>query len=372
MANFQCFDADLTPHTKKESVYLKVEITSNGKLFICFKHLRPGRVIVCTQPYRLILLDSYTAALIVGAPILRNKHSQYCRQLIPDLDCGRSLRPFNPSLAMHNDRAFGIVRVDNFRPYLDQAYYFDPHKEGAKNLFCELDSDFKVVKHNWLSFQSIPDDLKHSWFSYEDLRLFSWQKSLWAIGALHIQKEYDGEMDLSKKICRQALVRLNGSKMSLCAIFPSPLKLREEKNWSPLIIGDNLYFAYSIDPFVLFKFAEGKLNLVGKKPLSHENIRLRGGSQFVHWKNETYISIAHRQRIKTHKIHYLHEFVVFDSKHMDLIETSEPFFLHKRGIEFAAGMIRCHNSIVISYGVSDAVCYVNRLTDGDLKDWLIS
>ena len=162
-------------------------------------------------------------------------------------------------------------------------------------------------------------------------------------------------MDLSKKICRQALVRLNGSKMSLCAIFPSPLKLREEKNWSPLIIGDNLYFAYSIDPFVLFKFAEGKLNLVGKKPLSHENIRLRGGSQFVHWKNETYISIAHRQRIKTHKIHYLHEFVVFDSKHMDLIETSEPFFLHKRGIEFAAGMIRCHNSIVISYGVSDAL-----------------
>ena len=48
------------------------------------------------------------------------------------------------------------------------------------------------------------------------------------------------------------------------------------------------------------------------------------------------------------------------------------FFLRKRGIEFAAGVMRCGESVVISYGVSDAVCYVNQLSNQDLKDWLIS
>ena len=143
-------------------------------------------------------------------------------------------------------------------------------------------------------------------------------------------------------------------------IFPSPLKLKEEKNWVPLVIGEDLYFAYSVDPLVLFKFTGEGLIYGSKKPSSHENIRLRGGTQFVHWKDGLYLGIAHQQRIKTHKFHYLHEFAVFDSKQMKMIETSEPFFLHKRGIEFAAGIMRCGNSMVISYGVSDAACYVNR------------
>ena len=233
------------------------------------------------------MLDSYSAALIVGAPIVRNKHKKHCQRLALNLDFDEDFRPFNPSLAMHNDTAFGVIRVDNFRPYLDQTYYFDAQTKGAKNIFCKFNADLKVIESDWLTLQSIPDDLESSWLSFEDLRLFSWQKGLWAIGALHIQKDHNGKLDLSKKICRQALVRLEDGKMTLCTVFPSPLKLKEEKNWAPLVIGENLYFAYSVDPLVLFQFNEGRLLLVSKKPNAHENIRLRGGSQFVHWKDGT-------------------------------------------------------------------------------------
>ncbi|MDA9149663.1 hypothetical protein N9N71_03940 [Synechococcus sp. AH-229-G18] len=319
------------------------------------------------------MLDAYSAALVVGAPIIRNSCKEFCRNLLLDIDFGEDFKPFNPSLAMINDHAFGIARVDNISPHLDQIYTCNT--QSAKNLFYQLNADLSVVNFNWLSFQSIPEDLESSWLSFEDLRLFSWQENLWAIGALHIQYEYDGILDFSKMVCRQALARLEGNKMILHKIFPSPLKLKEEKNWVPLVIGEDLYFVYSVDPLVLFKFTGEGLTYSSresKKPSSHEKIRLRGGTQFVHWKGGLYLGIAHQQRIKTHKFYYLHELAVFDSKQMKMIETSEPFFLHKRGIEFAAGIMRCGDSMVISYGVSDAACYVNRLTDQDLEDWLIS
>ena len=113
--------------------------------------------------------------------------------------------------------------------------------------------------------------------------------------------------------------------MILHSIFTSPLKLKTEKNWVPLVIGDDLYFLYSIAPFVLYKFDGLKLTLNGSLPRSHDSIRLRGSSQLVHWKDDLYLGLAHWQRIKTHKTHYLHEFVIFDSSSMQLIETSEPF-----------------------------------------------
>ena len=84
------------------------------------------------------------------------------------------------------------------------------------------------------------------------------------------------------------------------------------------------------------------------------------------------LAIATSWRIKTYKTYYLHEFVIFDSSSMQLIETSEPFFLHKRGIDFATGLMRHENSMLISYGVSDAACFINQISDEDLKDWLVN
>ena len=317
-------------------------------------------------------MDAYLAALIIGAPILRNRHRKRCLKISLGLDLDENIKPFNPSLAIHGNTKFGIARVDSFRPHLDQNYIFDKNSKGSRNILYELDNNFNAINPSWLSFQSIPNELKDSWLSYEDLRLFSWRQGLWAIGALHVQKKYEGELDLSKRICRQALVKIEGNEMILHSIFTSPLKLKTEKNWVPLVIGDDLYFFYSIDPLALYKFDGSKLTLNGSLPRSHDSIRLRGSSQLVHWKDDLYLGLAHWQRIKTHKTHYLHEFVIFDSSSMQLIETSEPFFLHKRGIEFATGLMRHENSILISYGVSDAACFINQISDEDLKDWLVN
>lgn len=288
------------------------------------------------------------------------------------LDLDKDLKPFNPSLATHGNTKFGVARVDSFRPHLDQTYFFDKRSKGSKNILYELDNNFDAINPSWLSFQSIPNELKDSWLSLEDLRIFSWRQSLWAIGALYVQKTYEGELDLAKRICRQALVRIEGNEMILHSIFTSPLKLKTEKNWVPLVVGDNLYFLYSIDPLAIYKFDGSKLTLIGSPPGSHNNMRLRGSSQLVHWRDDLYLGLAHWQRIKTHKNYYLHEFVVFDSHRMQMIETSEPFFLHKRGIEFATGVMRHEDSIVISYGVSDSACFINQISDEDLKDWLVT
>ena len=84
------------------------------------------------------MLDAYSAALVVGAPIIRNSCNKFCRNLLLGLDFGEDFKPFNPSLAMVNDHAFGIVRIDTIRPHLDQIYYSSNRRKGKIQPFLPI------------------------------------------------------------------------------------------------------------------------------------------------------------------------------------------------------------------------------------------
>ena len=123
-------------------------------------------------------MNSCLAALVVGAPVLRNRHKKRFRKLSFCIDLDAECKSFNPSVAIHKNIRFGIARVDSFRPHLDQTYIFDKNSKGSRNILYELDNNFNAINPSWLSFQSIPNELKDSWLSYEDLRLFSWRQGL--------------------------------------------------------------------------------------------------------------------------------------------------------------------------------------------------
>jgi len=69
-------------------------------------------------------MDTYLAALIIGAPILRNRHRKRCLKISLGLDLDENIKPFNPSLATHGNTKFGIARIDSFRPSFGSDLYF--------------------------------------------------------------------------------------------------------------------------------------------------------------------------------------------------------------------------------------------------------
>ena len=144
-------------------------------------------------------MDPYLAALIVGAPIIKNRHgARYC-ELSIGLDCDAAAKPFNPSVVAHGDQVFGVVRVDSFRPHLDQTYFFDKKTKGARNVLFRLDDDFNVVDPVWLSFRSLPGELRASWLSFEDLRLFLGGKVFGRLGPCIFRKSMRGSWIFRKK-----------------------------------------------------------------------------------------------------------------------------------------------------------------------------
>ena len=85
---------------------------------------------------------------------------------------------------------------------------------------------------------------------------------------------------------------------------------------------------------------------------------------------EGYISIAHFPPIVTDRLYYRHAFVYYDSSLMP-IDISVPFFLLRKGIEFAAGIAVENDHIVISFGVGDQASYISRFPKEELKHYLL-
>lgn len=60
------------------------------------------------------------------------------------------------------------------------------------------------------------------------------------------------------------------------------------------------------------------------------------------------------------------------NKNFEIIEISEPFFIQKRGIEFACGLIWDGDDLLVSYGVADRAAFYARIQIKSLKKYLVS
>ena len=105
--------------------------------------------------------------------------------------------------------------------------------------------------------------------------------------------------------------------------------------------------------------------------VSSSEFKTKGSTPFIQL-HDNWLSIVHSGPYKfNNSLFYTHQFCLLD-KNLNLMELSSPFFLQRRGIEFACGLIKSDCNFILSSGVSDRGSAFIKLTEDQLMHWIVS
>ena len=302
------------------------------------------------------------AKLLIASTEYLLDNSNEAKQL-PNSD---ALPMFNPSFVEDGEEGYLFcVRRSTLLTRLDGQYsYKYGCAHNTRNVLQYTDAHFEVWKQAELDDSLLRQACDNAKNGIEDIRLFRWKGALFGLGTG--VTEHSGDLQVT-----QILMRIEQDAVVEFWCFPSPLDSRWEKNWVPLIHDDRLFIVYSIRPLIIYEFEGGSLSLATRSLPAQANFHVRGGTSFVPVGNN-YVALAHLSPVKiSGKSYYQHVFVALDAA-LDLIEVSEPFFIQRKGIEFACGLSFSKGNFFISYGVGDRSARICRVSLQQSQRYLAS
>jgi protein YibB len=284
--------------------------------------------------------------------------------------------PMNPSVTRRGDEIVMVQRTVNF--VLEDGNYRTPGDGPVvtRNFLLRLDAALAVKS----STEIVPPiDLPPPSFGlvlgFEDMRLFAWQDALWCIAVL-CELTHEGWR-------QQVLARIDESgegphRLVDWRVLEPPGPRRHEKNWMPLVSGDDLRFLYLCDPTRLVD--EMARTVAGTIPTIAAE-EFRGGSHAIEFgacpgqRSGGRLALVHevgfsgadnKERL------YHHRFVWFDDTCV-LRGVSRPFIFERAGIEFAAGLAWHPDGrhLIISYGVGDGTAWLATVDADDVRAALL-
>ena len=269
----------------------------------------------------------------------------------------------NPSITSYRGSLWMIIRMLNYNIVCDKIgmphYKYSEFDERGnyilrnRNALIRFDNDyslayFATVEHpdNWPApnFKRV--------LGFEDCRLFQWRDELWVCAS--VKELYsDGKG-------RMVLARIEGAGTATprfddwTTIHPGG-RLRDEKNWMPLVDGEQLRLVYTVDPLRVLD-VRGDTILARPQRFSVSNV-MRGGTVFIPY-DTGWLGLIHELIYDFPKFYYYHRFIWIDHAFRTMLSTRRFFFTHI-GIEFATGLCRSGDprNLVISFGVQDNSCF---------------
>lgn len=271
---------------------------------------------------------------------------------------------FNPGVIRWNDEILFVSRCSNLLVRDDSYYVYGSKPHDTANVFHRYSERLEVIESHLLDDRLLRKNCRAAECGIEDLRLFSWQGALWAIGA-------GVRVDDMGFLVSQILIRIDQWKIVEFIELNSPVGARREKNWIPLVRDDKLFLIYCFDPLIVFEYREGRLLPVTGAPAAGSELRMRGGTPLLGW-GEYYVGIVHAPlKIIDGKGYLLHHFIVLN-ENFELIEVSRPFHFQRLGVEFACGLIEFKGDLLVSYGVSDRGAAFAVFPIQRLAEWVVS
>ena len=298
-------------------------------------------------------------------PLVRRNRTWYTQRLdelvatrFVQIDC-EPARPgwslFNPSVAAIGDRLLVNVRSSNYR--IVGGRYVMPEEDGGRirteNLLVEYFASLSVAASPVL-VDAEYEKTEYPVDGLEDVRLNVVGGDIIASATMRNFAGYDGT-------CRIGLCEiLPGSGKVLGLRCPYSPDEQHEKNWMPL--SGRRAWLYSCSHHghtCTVEEHEGQwLVTVGAK--AHPVARsFRGGSQLVPIGDGQWLALVHEVAHDTARI-YEHRLVRFNEPAGWKIDAVSPAFAFRelRAIEFAAGLARCGDNLVASFGVRDAEAWL--------------
>lgn len=278
----------------------------------------------------------------------------------------------NPSVTTHGAQIFTTVRtvnytMDNEGRYLIKGTNGEANQTNpihTRNYLARLSSELSI---EIVSEIQPPVDMPPPKFDlvigFEDMRLFSYQGSLWTSSTVR-------ELN-SEGYCEQVLARVGeigrGYQLDSARVMRPAVRLHE-KNWMPVVGKEQaLKFIYRLDT-VVDSFGQE----LYKHPCPVATDAISGGSQLVPF-GLGWIALVHEARALpgSHKRYYQHRFVTYNQD-LAVKSVSPPFVFHDRQIEFAAGLARhpIDELYILSYGVRDEEARIATVGLSDLMDFV--
>jgi predicted GH43/DUF377 family glycosyl hydrolase len=232
---------------------------------------------------------------------------------------------------------------------------------ATHNILCELDSNLNIVSNSIADTKNL--DAKPLWefIGLEDCRLVHWDQKLFLSGVRRdTTPNGQGRIELSEIVSEQNSWK-EISRQRLPA--PHPDNSYCEKNWMPIMDRPYQYVKWTNPTEVVEYNPETKeTKTVILTEYQNLNTRdLRGGSQVIPYK-DYYLAIVHevdlfKSEAGRKNATYRHRFILWD-KDFNLLRTSPLFDFMGGEIEFACGMTRYNNQILITFGFQDNASYL--------------
>ena len=265
---------------------------------------------------------------------------------------------FNPSIAIGPDGLRMIVRSSNYRmsPQLRYTVLDTGVIIRTTNYLVDLGPDLQILTVEAIDDYALrPDPPPYPVSGFEDARLFRHRDAWWFSATVRDRHPLG--------ICQIALIRLEGA-------WPQDMHLLSdagdghEKNWMPAPEDDDsgLRFVYRCEPTMILSFDDAAKNVVPE--VSHAGPVIArhwsGGSQAIPVDGGRLALVHEAVDFDDGGRVYTHRWIWFDSA-WRLARLSPPFIFHDRGVEYAAGLARRGDDLVVSYGIWDREAWLATL-----------
>jgi FkbM family methyltransferase len=278
-------------------------------------------------------------------------------------------RPLNPSIARRGEQLVMVQRAANYTVTQDGLQYRT--QDGApietRNFLLHLSDELDVQSAaEILPPTDMPEPAFKLVRGFEDMRLFQWAGALWCSACV---RELTPE-----GWCEQVLARIADDGTGTCRLTDWRVLRPEgprahQKNWMPQADGGKLQFLYLCDPTRMVD-DRGRTVMEDTPVISAR--RFSGGSQLIQF-GGGWLALIHEVRWKPAegRRSYQHRLVWFDGTGK-LGRVSRPFFFHRKGIEFAAGLAWHPDGrrLLMSYGVGDSESWIATVDAAEVKNAL--
>jgi hypothetical protein len=291
--------------------------------------------------------------------ILTQMGQEFTRVEIPALT---QYLPCNPSFAVYGFEYLATVRGCNYD--LERGYHFTigsapSRTPDSQNYIAYFSRDMELRSYWFLEDRHLRKD-ERALDGIEDLRLFVHQGSPRVLGsALHYTPTPKNTM---------VLCWMDDDRLADPVFIKSPKAAAVEKNWMPLVRGNDLYFVYFVAPFELYKLDGDELKLVDKAPpLDGWSTDLSGSSCVCPYE-DGYIAVIHNKTIDHRKrLHFYRHFLVLFDADMRPKKISRKFSFEEERVEFCSGLAIDGDNVVFSYGLMDQKAVILRMSKDSLR-----
>lgn len=245
------------------------------------------------------------------------------------------------------------------------------------NYLCRLDENLDMTHYTLIDTSALDVPPLWEFHGEEDCRLVQWEGKYYAIGVRRdTTTNGQGRMELSEiALDKDSWTAKEVSRLRIPA--PGEDNSYCEKNWVPIL--DKPYH------FVKWSSPTEIVRTYPDLPARCEQVQLRegivkppvdqrGGTQVIKW-NSFYIAMPHEVYLYNNYLGqkdgiYRHRLLVWDDQFNLVGMSPEPMTFLDAKIEFAAGMAKWHNDLLITFGFQDNAAYILEVPERIVNDMI--